>query len=100
MLDPPPFARSKDAVDGALRGYKELNLRALRLLAPGGILATYSCSHRVSEEMYLEVIEDAASDARREAVVLERTSQPADHPVLLNFPESRYLKGFIIEIRA
>ena len=100
VLDPPPFARSKDAVDGALRGYKELNLRALRLLAPGGILATYSCSHRVSEEMYLEVIEDAASDARREAVVLERTSQPADHPVLLNFPESRYLKGFIIEIRA
>jgi 23S rRNA (cytosine1962-C5)-methyltransferase len=100
ILDPPPFARSKDAVDGALRGYKELNLRALRLLAPGGILATYSCSHRVSEEMYLEVIEDAASDARREAVVLERTSQPADHPVLLNFPESRYLKGFIIEIRA
>jgi 23S rRNA (cytosine1962-C5)-methyltransferase len=100
ILDPPPFARSKDAVDGALRGYKELNLRALRLLAPGGILATYSCSHRVSEEMYLEVIEDAASDARREAVILERTSQPADHPVLLNFPESRYLKGFIIEIRA
>jgi 23S rRNA (cytosine1962-C5)-methyltransferase len=100
ILDPPPFARSKDSVDGALRGYKELNLRALRLLAPGGILATYSCSHRVSEEMYLEVIEDAASDARREAVVLERTSQPADHPVLLNFPESRYLKGFVIEIRA
>jgi len=100
ILDPPPFARSKDAVEGALRGYKELNLRALRLLAPGGILATYSCSHRVSEEMYLEVIEAAASDARREAVILERTSQPADHPVLLNFPESRYLKGFILEIRA
>ena len=100
ILDPPPFARSKDSVPGAVRGYKELNLRALRLLSPGGILATYSCSHRVSEEMYLELIEDAASDARREAVVLERTSQPADHPVLLNFPESRYLKGFIIEIRA
>ena len=100
ILDPPPFARSKDSVPGAVRGYKELNLRALRLLSPGGILATYSCSHRVTEEMYLELIEDAASDARREAVVLERTSQPADHPVLLNFPESRYLKGFIIEIRA
>lgn len=100
VLDPPPFARSKDSIDGALRGYKELNLRALRMLGPGGILATYSCSHRVSEEMYLEVIEAAAADARREAVVLERTSQPADHPVLLNFPESRYLKGFLIEIRA
>ena len=100
ILDPPPFARSKDSVPGAVRGYKELNLRALRLLSPGGILATYSCSHRVTEEMYLEVIEAAAADARREAVILERTSQPADHPVLLNFPESRYLKGFIIEIRA
>jgi 23S rRNA (cytosine1962-C5)-methyltransferase len=100
ILDPPPFARSKDSVEGALRGYKELNLRALRLLAPGGILATYSCSHRVTEEMYLEVIEAAAADARREAIVLERTSQPADHPVLVNFPESRYLKGFLIEIRA
>ncbi len=99
ILDPPPFARSKDSVDGALRGYKELNLRAMRLLSPGGILATYSCSHRVSEEMYLEVIEAAAADARREAVILERTSQPADHPVLVNFPESRYLKGFILEIR-
>lgn len=100
VLDPPPFARNKDSIDGALRGYKELNLRALRMLGPGGILATYSCSHRVSEEMYLEVIEAAAADARREAVVMERTSQPADHPVLLNFPESRYLKGFLIEIRA
>ncbi len=100
ILDPPPFARSKDSVPGAVRGYKELNLRALRLLSPGGILATYSCSHRVSEEMYLELIEAAAADARREGIVLERTSQPADHPVLLNFPESRYLKGFILEIRA
>ncbi len=100
ILDPPPFARNKDAVEGALRGYKELNLRAMRLLAPGGILATYSCSHRVSEEMYLDLIEAAASDARREGLVLERTSQPADHPVMLNFPESRYLKGYILEIRA
>ena len=100
ILDPPPFARNKDAVEGALRGYKELNLRAMRLLSPGGILATYSCSHRVSEEMYLDLIEAAASDARREGLILERTSQPADHPVMLNFPESRYLKGFIIEIRA
>ena len=100
ILDPPPFARNKEAVPGAMRGYKELNLRAMRLLAPGGILATYSCSHRVSDEMYLDVIESAASDARREGIILERTSQPSDHPVMLNFPESRYLKGFILEIRA
>ena len=100
ILDPPPFARNKEAVEGALRGYKELNLRAMRLLSPGGILATYSCSHRVSSGMYLELIEAAASDARREGMIIGRTSQPDDHPVTLNFPESRYLKGFIIEIRA
>jgi 23S rRNA (cytosine1962-C5)-methyltransferase len=100
ILDPPPFARNKDSVDGAMRGYKELNLRAMRLLSPGGILATYSCSHRVSSAMYMELIEEAAADARREGIVLERVSQPTDHPVMLNFPESRYLKGFILEIRA
>ncbi len=100
ILDPPPFARNKEAMEGAIRGYKELNLRAMRLLSPGGILATYSCSHRVSEGMYLELVENAAADARREGLVLERVTQPADHPVMLNFPESRYLKGFIIEIRA
>ncbi len=100
ILDPPPFARNKDSVEGAIRGYKELNLRAMRLLAPDGILATYSCSHRVSSAMYMELIEAAAADARREGIVLERVSQPTDHPVMLNFPESRYLKGFILEIRA
>jgi len=100
ILDPPPFARNKDSVDGAMRGYKELNLRAMRLLSPGGILATYSCSHRISSAMYMELIEEAAADARREGIVLERVSQPTDHPVMLNFPESRYLKGFILEIRA
>jgi 23S rRNA (cytosine1962-C5)-methyltransferase len=100
ILDPPPFARSKESVDGAMRGYKELNLRALRLLSPNGILATYSCSHRISDEMYFDVIESAARDARRQAILLDRVSQPSDHPILLNFPESRYLKGFILEVRS
>lgn len=100
ILDPPPFARSKESVDGAMRGYNELNLRALRLLSPKGILATYSCSHRISDEMYFDVIESAARDARRQAILLDRVSQPSDHPILLNFPESRYLKGFILEVRS
>jgi 23S rRNA (cytosine1962-C5)-methyltransferase len=100
ILDPPPFARSKESVDGAMRGYKELNLRALRLLSPKGILATYSCSHRISDEMYFDVVESAARDARRQAILLEQVSQPSDHPILLNFPESRYLKGFILEVRS
>ncbi len=98
ILDPPPFARSKDAVEGALRGYKELNLRAMRLLSPGGILATYSCSQRVSVDDFLTVLGDAAADARREARIIEITGQPADHPVLLTFPESRYLKGAIVRV--
>lgn len=98
ILDPPPFARSKDAVEGALRGYKELNLRAMRLLTPGGILATYSCSQRVSPDMFLTTLGDAAADARREARLIEMTGQPADHPVLLTFPESRYLKGAIVRV--
>ncbi len=98
ILDPPPFARTKESVEGALRGYKELNLRAMRLLTPGGILATYSCSQRVSVDDYLAVLGDAAADARREARLIEITGQPADHPVLLTFPESRYLKGAIIRV--
>lgn len=98
ILDPPPFARTKESVEGALRGYKELNLRAMRLLTPGGILATYSCSQRVSGDDYLAVLGDAAADARREARLIEITGQPADHPVVLTFPESRYLKGAIIRV--
>lgn len=98
ILDPPPFARSKDAVEGALRGYKELNLRAMRLLAPGGILATYSCSQRVTPDLFLTTLGDAAADAKREVRLLETTGQPDDHPVLLTFPESRYLKGAILRV--
>lgn len=97
ILDPPPFARSKSALEGALRGYKELNLRALRMLTPGGILATYSCSQRVGLERYIDVVSAAARDAKRDVRLLEITGQPADHPSLLNFPESHYLKGLILQ---
>ena len=97
ILDPPPFARSKDALEGALRGYKELNLRALKMLTPGGVLATYSCSQRVGDELFLDVVSSAARDAKRDVRLLEVTGQPADHPSLLNFPESRYLKGLIVQ---
>jgi 23S rRNA (cytosine1962-C5)-methyltransferase len=96
ILDPPPFARDKASLDGALRGYKELNLRALKLLAQGGVLATYSCSQRVGVELFLETLADAAGDARRDVALLEITGQPSDHPALLNFPESHYLKGAIV----
>lgn len=99
ILDPPPFARKKEDIKAALRGYKELNLRAMKMLNKGGILATYSCSHRISDGMVLGVLESAAGDAHRDAYILERTFQPADHPVLVNFPESLYLKGFILEMR-
>lgn len=96
VLDPPPFARSKNALEGALRGYKELNLRALKMLNPGGILATYSCSQRVGLEKYIDVVSRSAHDARRNVSLLEITGQPEDHPCLLNFPESHYLKGLIL----
>ncbi|GHB92332.1 class I SAM-dependent rRNA methyltransferase [Cerasicoccus arenae] len=99
ILDPPSFARNKRAVDGALRGYKELNLRALRLLAPGGVLATYSCSQNVTLADFMAVAQHAASDARRDVRLIEITGQPVDHPALLNMPESYYLKGMILEAR-
>lgn len=97
-LDPPPFARNKESVEGALRGYKELNLRALRLLAPGGVLATYSCSQRVGMPEFLAMLAEAAADAHRTTRLLEVAGQPVDHPVLLNFPESHYLKGAIVQV--
>jgi len=97
-LDPPSFARNKASVAGALRGYKELNLRAMRMLSEGGILATYSCSQNVSREVFMGMLADAAADVGRKARVLEEARQPADHPVLLNVPETEYLKGAILQI--
>jgi len=99
VLDPPSFARNKKSLGGALRGYKELTLRALRLLSPGGILATYSCSQNVGLDKFMEIAQQAASDARRDVRLVEITGQPVDHPALINMPESHYLKGLILEVR-
>ncbi len=96
VLDPPPFAKSKSALEGALRGYKEINLRALLRLAPGGILATYSCSHHMQDAELRGVLAAAAADVRRKVRVLEFCHQPADHPVLVTMPESEYLRGYIV----
>ncbi|MDX6767525.1 MAG: class I SAM-dependent rRNA methyltransferase [Candidatus Methylacidiphilales bacterium] len=98
ILDPPPFAPGKDRVEGALRGYKEINLRALKILPVGGILATYSCSHHIGYEMFREMLAQAAHDAGRGVRLLHRTGQPADHPVLLHHDESEYLRGYILEV--
>jgi 23S rRNA (cytosine1962-C5)-methyltransferase len=97
VLDPPPFTRRKDAVDAAARGYKEINLRALRLLEPGGLLATFSCSHHVTPQMFEEVCRAAAADARVSTRVLATLGQSRDHPVLLSVPETRYLTGLLLQ---
>jgi 23S rRNA (cytosine1962-C5)-methyltransferase len=98
ILDPPAFARNKDSLEGALRGYKEINNRAMRLLRPGGVLITCSCSHHVNEGIFAEMLADAAKDAGCWTRVIERRIQSADHPVLLAVPETLYLKCFILEI--
>jgi 23S rRNA (cytosine1962-C5)-methyltransferase len=98
ILDPPAFAKSRSTVEDALRGYKEINLRALRLLGPGGILVTCSCSQRVSEATFLELVAQAALDAGRQLRVLERRTQGLDHPILLTVPETHYLKCLILEV--
>jgi 23S rRNA (cytosine1962-C5)-methyltransferase len=98
VLDPPPFAKSKSAMEGALRGYKEINLRAMRRLAPGGVLATYTCSHHMQDAELRGVLAEAAADARRKVRVLEWAHQPADHPVLITMSESEYLRGYIVQV--
>ncbi len=95
VLDPPAFAKSKRATEGALRGYKELNLRALKMLRPGGVLVTCSCSHHVSGEEFQAVVAAAAADAGRRVQLLERRGAAPDHPVVLNIPETEYLKCLI-----
>jgi 23S rRNA (cytosine1962-C5)-methyltransferase len=96
VLDPPAFAKNKAAVAGALAGYKEINLRALKLLNPGGTLVTCSCSYNVNEAMFAEVVYDAAVDAQTHVTVVEKRMQGRDHPVLLGVPETYYLKCFIL----
>jgi 23S rRNA (cytosine1962-C5)-methyltransferase len=97
VLDPPAFAKSRKQMEGALRGYKDINLRALRLLSAGGILVTCSCSHHVSEAMLLEIVAEASLDAGRTLRVLERRTQSQDHPILLTVPETHYLKCLILQ---
>lgn len=98
VLDPPPFAKSKSALENALRGYKELNLRAMKALTPGGVLATYTCSHHMHDAELRQVLAQAAHDAKRRVHVLEWCHQPPDHPVLATMPESEYLRGYILRV--
>ena len=96
VLDPPAFAKNKAAIQKALSGYKEINLRALKLLRPGGFLVTCSCSYNVSEAAFADVIAAAAVDARAEVTVVEKRMQGRDHPILMTVPETFYLKCFIL----
>lgn len=98
VLDPPAFAKGRKELGSALRGYKEINLRAMKMLRPGGVLVTCSCSYHVSETEFLDMLRDAASDARRVVRVIEKRGQAKDHPVLLGVPESSYLKCLILHV--
>ncbi len=98
LLDPPAFAKSRKDVAAARRGYKEINLRAMRLLSDGGILVTSSCSYNLSESEFLEVLAEAAADARRDFRILEKRTQSRDHPIRLGFPESHYLKCLVMRM--
>jgi len=98
VLDPPAFAKSKRAVEGALRGYKELNLRALKMIRPGGLLITCSCSHHVHWANLEAAVASAAADASRRVRLLERRGAAPDHPVVLNLPETEYLKCLVLEV--
>jgi len=98
VLDPPSFTRTRSGVRDALRGYRELHMRAFKLLAKDGLLATFSCSHHVDNAAFLQTITDALVDARRSARRLRRFEQAADHPVLPTIPESEYFRGFVLEM--
>ncbi|MBV9298868.1 MAG: class I SAM-dependent rRNA methyltransferase [Verrucomicrobia bacterium] len=98
ILDPPSFTKTKESLNNARRGYKEIHLRALQLLAPDGYLATFSCSHHVSREMFLEMIVDASVDAKRHVRIIKYLSQPLDHPILPHIPETEYLKGYLLQV--
>jgi len=95
VLDPPKFADARAHLDKAARGYKDINLLALKLLRPGGILLTFSCSGQMTNELFQKIVADSAVDARRNVVIVEKLAQASDHPVLLAFPEGAYLKGLV-----
>jgi 23S rRNA (cytosine1962-C5)-methyltransferase len=96
ILDPPAFAKNRDSVEAAQRGYKEINLRALKILEPGGFLLTCSCSYHILEALFLQIVAEAANDAHRTLVIAERRTQAEDHPIVLTMPETHYLKCLIL----
>jgi 23S rRNA (cytosine1962-C5)-methyltransferase len=98
ILDPPAFAKNRDSLAAAQRGYKEINLRALKILESGGYLITCSCSYHLSEALFLQLVAEAANDARRTVSIVERRTQAQDHPILLTMPETHYLKCLIIRV--
>jgi len=100
VLDPPAFAKNRASINAAARGYKEINLRALKLLNPGGILVSCSCSYHMPEELFLEIIAGAANDAHRKVQLVEKRTQAADHPILMGVPETNYLKCVIARVVA
>jgi 23S rRNA (cytosine1962-C5)-methyltransferase len=98
ILDPPAFTKTRQAVEGAVRGYKEINLRALKLVRSGGFLVSCSCSHHVSQDLFLKTIHDAAIDAHRQVRLVEYRSQAKDHPILLASAETQYIKCAILQV--
>ena len=98
VLDPPAFAKNRGSLKAAMRGYKEINLRALKLLNPDGVLVTCTCSYHVSEDLFLQIIADAATDSRKRVQIVEKRMQAADHPVLVGMPETYYLKCVIARV--
>ena len=98
ILDPPAFAKNKTAVEAALRGYKEINLRAMQLLRPGGTLISASCTHHLNEEAFETMLDSAAADAKRRVQIVEKRGASRDHPVLLSLRETRYLKCFFMKV--
>jgi 23S rRNA (cytosine1962-C5)-methyltransferase len=98
VLDPPAFAKNRASLKSALRGYKEINLRAFKLLNPGGVLVTCTCSYHVSEELFLEILQGAAIDAHKRVQIVEKRMQATDHPVLIGMPETYYLKCVILKV--
>jgi 23S rRNA (cytosine1962-C5)-methyltransferase len=97
VLDPPAFAKNKASLQSAIRGYKDINLRAMRLLSPGGLLFTASCSFHLTKPLFLEMVQDAAADSGRRIALRTITTQPLDHPEVLTIPETGYLKGALLE---
>jgi 23S rRNA (cytosine1962-C5)-methyltransferase len=98
ILDPPAFAKNRDSIPAAHRGYKEINLRAMKILQPGGFLLTCSCSYHITEALFLQILAEAANDAKKSIVVAERRTQSQDHPILLTMPETHYLKCLIVRV--